>query len=130
VLGSAAIGSPRYQLVDDGHLTADQRVALAVEDGAATLTTHDARQITNVLHTASPTTAASPSTRSGTAAPNGFLGWLTARADPLTGLWGAKVDDPQWAAYLSTLAAAAARHARGSRLLVARIFIGLGRQAS
>jgi hypothetical protein len=50
VLGSAAIGSPRYQLVDDGHLTADQRVALAVEDGAATLTTQDARQITNVLH--------------------------------------------------------------------------------
>ena len=98
----------------NGHLTTDQRVALAVEDGANTLTgllrrvelaghdpqqvltdaissrsLDDARQITNVLHTR-----------------------ITDRVDldPIGNTfaeWTPKVDDPQWQEYLTTLARAA-----------------------
>jgi len=102
------------QLVSDGRITTDQRIALAVEDGATTLTNllrrvelagqdpqqvladaidqrslDDARQISNVLHTR-----------------------IIERVnlDPIGDTfaeWTPKVDDPQWQEYLSTLARAA-----------------------
>jgi hypothetical protein len=102
------------QLVNDGHLTPDQRIALAVEDGATTLTgllrrvelaghdpkqaltnavaqrsLDDARQITSVLHSR-----------------------ISDRVslDPLGDTfadWTPTVDDPQWQTYLTTLAGAA-----------------------
>jgi len=101
-------------LVENGHLTTDQRVALAVEDGVNTLngllrrvqlaghdpqqvlteaisrrSLDDARQITNVLHTR-----------------------ITDRVDldPIGNTfaeWTPKVDDPEWQEYLTTLARAA-----------------------
>jgi len=102
------------QLADEGRLTTDQRVALAVEDGATTLTgllrraelaghdpqqvladaissrsLDDARQIINVLHTR-----------------------ISDRVslDPIGDTfadWTPKVEDPQWQEYLTTLARAA-----------------------
>ena len=102
------------QMVADGTLTDDQRVALAAEDGAATLTTllrrvelaghdphqiltdaigrrslDDARQLTNVIHRRITETTS---------------------LDPIGSTythWIPSVDDPQWAAYLTTLAQAA-----------------------
>jgi conjugative relaxase-like TrwC/TraI family protein len=99
------------ELVSDGTLTENQRVRLAAEDGAATLTTllrrvelaghdprevlrdavtsrqlGDARQITNVIHRRI--------TETSTLDPIG-----SSYAD-----WVPKVDDPQWAAYLASLA--------------------------
>ena len=102
------------QLVNDGHLTPDQRVAVAVEDGAATLTgllrrvelaghdpqqtltdavtrrtLDDARQITGVLHTRiSDRVSLDPTGDT-------FSEWIP------------KVADPQWQTYLTTLAATA-----------------------
>ena len=102
------------QLVNDGHLTPDQRIALAIEDGATTLTgllrrvelaghdpqqaltdavtrrsLDDARQITSVLHTRiSDRVSLDP------------VGDTFAE-------WTPKVDDPQWQTYLTTLAGAA-----------------------
>jgi len=102
------------QLVDDGHITAEQRAQLAAEDGAATLTRvlrrtelagHDpqqvlrdavthrpldgARQLTNVIH-------------------HRITDHLT--LDPVGDSyrdWIPRVDDPQWRQYLEQLAAAA-----------------------
>jgi hypothetical protein len=102
------------QLVAEGHLSPAARVALATEDGSATLTQllrraelaggdpqqiltdavtcrplTDARQITNVLHhRITETTALDP------------VGTTYAE-------WVPAVDDPQWRTYLATLAAAA-----------------------
>ena len=102
------------QLVNDGHLTHNQRISLAVEDGAAGLTgllrrvelagqdpkqaltdavtrrsLDDARQITSVLHTR-----------------------ITDRInlEPVGdtfAAWTPSVDNPQWQAYITTLAQAA-----------------------
>ena len=102
------------QLVGDGHLTPDQRVAVAIEDGATTLTgllrrvelaghdpqqalmdavtkrsLDDARQITNVLQ-AHITDQVSLDPVGAT-----FTEWIP------------KVADPQWQTYLATLAGAA-----------------------
>ncbi len=102
------------QLVDDGRLTSDQRMALAIEDGATALTNllrrvevaghdphralteaieqrslDDARQISNVLHTRiNDRVDLSP-------LGNTFAEWTPA------------VDDPQWKDYLTILARAA-----------------------
>jgi hypothetical protein len=102
------------QLVNERHLTPDQRIAIAVEDGATTLSgllrrvelaghdpkqvltdavtersLDDARQITSVLHSRiSDRVSLDP------------VG--DAFAD-----WTPTVDDPQWQAYLTTLASAA-----------------------
>lgn len=102
------------QLAGDGHLTADQRVAIAVEDGATTLTgllrrvelaghdpqqvltdavtrrsLDDARQITNVLQSRmSDRVSLDP------------VGDTFAE-------WTPTVDHPQWQQYLTTLARAA-----------------------
>lgn len=102
------------QLVDDGHPSADERVVIAVEDGATTLTgllrrvelaghdpqqvltdavtrrsLDDARQITNVLQRrVSDQVSLDP------------IGDTFAERIP-------KVDSPQWQAYLTTLARAA-----------------------
>jgi hypothetical protein len=114
------------QLVEDGHLTPDQRITLAVEDGATTLTgllrrvelagqdpkqvlvdavtqrpLDDARQITSVLHSR-----------------------ISDRVDidPVGDTfaeWTPTVEDPQWQTYLRTLAGAADEHRRD-----------LGRQAA
>ena len=99
------------QLVAEGHLSDDQRAAIAAEDGAATLTTllrrvelaghdphqvltdavtsrtlDDARQLTNVVHRRITNTT---------------------RLDPLGDTYAERVpqiDDPQWRGYLATLA--------------------------
>ena len=102
------------QLVSEGHLTPDQRAAVAIENGATTLTgllrrvelaghdpqqmlidavtrrsLDDARQVTSVLHTRiSDTVGLDP------------VGETFAD-------WTPKVDDPQWQTYLKTLADAA-----------------------
>ena len=102
------------QLVNDGHLTADQRVAVAVEDGATTMTgllrrvelaghnpyqvltdavtqrsLDDARQITSVLQARiSDRVSLDP------------VGETFAE-------WVPEVADPQWQTYLATLAGAA-----------------------
>ena len=114
------------QLVDDGHLTPDQRIALAVEDGATTLSgllrrvelaghdpkqvltdavtqrsLDDARQITSVLHSRiSDRVSLDP------------VGDTFAE-------WTPSVEDPQWQDYLTTLARAADERRRD-----------LGRQAA
>jgi hypothetical protein len=102
------------QLVDNGHLTPDQRVALAVEDGATTLSgllrrvelaghdpqqvltdavtrrsLDDARQITSVLQSRISDRVS-----------------LDPVGDTFTE-WTPTVNDPQWQAYLTTLARAA-----------------------
>lgn len=102
------------EMVADGTLTDDQRIGLAAEDGAATLTTllrrvelaghdphqiltdaigrrslDDARQLTNVIHRRITETTS---------------------IDPIGSTytdWVPSVDDPQWATYLTTLAQAA-----------------------
>ena len=102
------------QLVDDGHLTSDQRARIAAEDGATTLTRvlrraevagHDpyrvltdviadrplagSRQLTNVIH--------HRITESVQLDPHG---------DTFTE-WTPRVDNPEWQTYLDTLARAA-----------------------
>jgi hypothetical protein len=99
------------QLVEAGHLTPDQRIALAVEDGATTLSgllrrvelaghgpkqvltdavtrrsLDDARQITSVLHSRISDRVSLDPTGDTFAA------------------WTPTVDDPQWQDYLATLA--------------------------
>ena len=102
------------ELVADGHLTENQRTAIAAEDGAATLTTllrrvelagqdprlvlteavtsrtlDDARQLTNVVHRRITNTI---------------------RLDPIGDTFTDRLpqlDDPQWATYLARLADAA-----------------------
>jgi conjugative relaxase-like TrwC/TraI family protein len=107
------------QLVAAGHLSVDQRIALAAEDGGATLTRvlrraelaghdpqpvladavtsrplDDARQLTNVLH-------------------HRITGSVS--LDPVAAThadWIPKVDDPQWRQYLAALADEADRRRR------------------
>jgi hypothetical protein len=113
------------QLAADGYLTAEQRVALAVEDGGTTLTRvlrraelagHDprqvlteavtcrpldgARQVTNVLHSRiTETVSLDP-------VGDSYADWIP------------QVDDPEWTRYLTDLAEAAdgRRHELGNQL--------------
>ena len=110
------------QLVNDGHLTPDQRIALAIEDGATTLTgllrrvelaghdpqqtltdavtrrsLDDARQITSVLHTRISDRVS-----------------LDPVGDTFAD-WTPKVADPQWQTYLNTLADAADERRNAAR---------------
>ena len=102
------------QLVEDGHVTPDQRIALAIEDGATTLTgllrrvelaghdpkhvltdavtqrgLDDARQVTSVLHSRISDRVS-----------------LDPVGDTFAA-WTPSVDNPQWQTYLTTLAQAA-----------------------
>ncbi len=116
------------QLTADGHLTVEQRVALAAEDGGSTLTRvlrraelaghdprqvltnaivsrplDDARQLSNVIHHRITDSVS---------------------LDPVAGTyadWIPRVDDPQWRQYLATLADAAdARRQELGREVAAR----------
>jgi hypothetical protein len=102
------------QLVDDGHLTPDQRIALAVEDGASTLSGllrrvelagHDPQQVlTDAV------------TRRSLDDARQISSVLQSRISDRVNLdpvgdtfaeWTPTVNDPQWQHYLTTLASAA-----------------------
>jgi hypothetical protein len=102
------------QLVNDGHLTPDQRVALAIEDGATTLTGL-LRRVELAGHNPQQILADAVTRRSLDDARQ-ITSVLQARIidgvslDPVGETfteWIPKVDDPQWQTYLATLAGAA-----------------------
>ncbi|PWV82443.1 conjugative relaxase domain-containing protein, TrwC/TraI family [Prauserella marina] len=108
------------QLVDTGHLTAEQRARIAVEDGGPTLSRllrraelagHDPRQVLTDAVASHPLTGARQLTNvlhhriaTGTT--------LDPTGDSYTD-WLPQVDDPQWRTYLQSLAGAADQRREG-----------------